>query len=171
MYRKSQRKATNRAKQTEQARAGSSRAERPDPSMEKKRRKKSEELGLDYPIPTPKRCGSVGGLFPIDHPARPRPARPNRRRATGVSSPALHCKGTRASERLRQRRRRTTGIRRRTLARGGGQRRTPSRYWVGDAEGNGEKRGSAGPPFLSCVASALFHVDERGCDRHLADNI
>jgi len=40
MYRKSQRKATNRAKQTKQARAGSSRAERPDPSMEEVNKKK-----------------------------------------------------------------------------------------------------------------------------------
>jgi len=65
MYRKSQRKATNRAKQTEQARAGSSRAERPDPSMEKKRRKKKWGAGTRLPNTHPEAL-RIGGR-PLPH--------------------------------------------------------------------------------------------------------
>ena len=173
MYRKSQRKATNRAKQTKQARAGSSRAERLDPSMEKKRRRRKKVRSWDS-ITHPEALRIGGRPLPHRSPRAaaaclPEPA-PRDTPGDGGQQPGPALQRN-ASVRTSGRR---TGIRRSgepSLAAVDGDGRQAVTGRVGDAEGNGEKRGSAGPPFLSCVARALFHVDVRRCGQHLADNI
>lgn len=119
-----------------------------------------------------------GPFFPIDHPARA--ADRGLPRTDDAARHAYTAKERRASEHLRQRRGRAEdgdpaanprGSRRWT-ATDGRQAVTAAGLATQRPEGNGEKKvGDWGSPFLSCVAWALFHVDVRRRDRHLADNI
>jgi len=118
-------------------------AEPAAPLDEKSKEKGEARSGDSIRLPTPKRCGSVGGLSPMDHPALPPAARP-----TGSAALRRNASVSTAGRRGR-------GIRRgRTLAAteaGGKPLLATGRE---GAEGNG--RGPGRP--LSCVAGPLFHV-------------
>jgi len=144
MNRKSQRKATNRAKQLAAAEPNAR-----EPSMENKRRKK-KKVSRSWDSITHPEALRIGGrpLLPHRSPRAgrgPRPAPNRRRRAT-----RLHCKGT-ASVRASAAEAgegggRGSGGEPSRLAAVDGDGRTPSRYccWVGDAEARGERREKSG---------------------------